>query len=159
MFPDFALDTLAGDRASSASLRGLPTLMQFFFAKCITCFVDNSALNTFTRSHPQVRVLALTSDDARAAKAYADQHQLAWPVAFGGQNVLDALGIRVFPTMALISADGRLLELGESGKIAGSDGRVTAQDLDSWVRAGLSGQHHGRVSESAVPATPAGPAG
>ena len=159
MFPDFALDTLAGGRASSASLRGRPTLMQFFFAKCITCFVDNSALNAFASSHPQIGVLALTGNDARATKAYADQHLLAWPVAFGGQKVLDALGIKVFPAMALISADGRLLELGVSGKIAGSDGRVSEQDLDRWVREGLSGQQNGRVSESAVPTTPAAPAG
>lgn len=159
-FPDFTLATVNGGSISPASLRGQPTVMQFFFAKCITCFVDNPALNAFARSHPDVRVLALTSDDARAAGAYARQHDLAWPVAYAGQKVFDALGVKVFPTLALVSADGRLLDLREGGKIAGRDGNVSGQDLDRWVHEGLSSQDdgQGRVSETAGPTMTTTPA-
>lgn len=158
-FPDFTLATLDGDIVSAASSNGRPTLIQFFFANCTSCFVDNPALNAFARTHPDVRVLAMTSDDAQDASAYAEQHALAWPVAYAGQKVFDALGVKVFPALALVSADGRLLDLRVSGRIAGRDGRVSEEDLERWVREGLSGQGDGRspVSANAVPAKTATP--
>ena len=97
----------------------------------------------------------MTSDDAHDASAYAEQHALAWPVAYAGQMVFDALGVKVFPALALVSADGRLLDPGVSGKIAGRDGRVSEADLERWVREGLSGRSP--VSANAVPATTATP--
>lgn len=159
-FPTFRLDTVGGGSIDNASLSGQPTVVHFFFAQCVLCFVDNPALNAYARKHPEVRVLAVTRDDASTAATYAQQRGLAWPVAYSGQELLDALGMTVFPSMALVSADGRLLDIRIHGQLQRVGGSLSEQSLDRWVRSTLSRQDSpaGGFSAAAAPATTVTPA-
>jgi len=160
-FPAFQLATVGGGSVDSASLLGRPTMVHFFFAECVLCFVENPVLNAYAQKHPEVRVLAVTRDDASTAATYAQQRQLAWPVAYAGQALLDALGVTVFPTMALVSADGRLLDIRVHGLMQRGDDSLSERDLDRWVRRTLSQQNSlaDGLSADAAPATTAAPAG
>lgn len=141
-FPAFKLTTLGGDDVSRMSLQGHPSVIQFFFAQCVTCFTGNAVLDAYAKSHPEVSVLAVTNDDKHAAGTYAQTHHLTWPVAYAGQSLIDGLGIKAFPTFALVGADGRLLDIRLGGQIGGRDGDLSEHDLDKWVRHTLS--HHPR---------------
>lgn len=161
VLPAFRLDTLDGGSVDNAALSGRPTVVHFFFAQCVPCFVDNPALDAYARKHPEVRVLAVTRDDASTAAPYAQQRGLAWPVAYSGQQLLDALGVTVFPSMALVSADGRLLDIRIHGQLQRAGGSLSEQDLDRWVRGVLLRQDSlaDELSASAAAATTAAPAG
>jgi len=133
-FPAFRLATVGGGSVDDASLRGRPTVLHFFFAGCVLCFGDNPALNAYAQKHPEVRVLAVTHDDAQAATTYVQQRQLAWPVAYAGQGLFDTLGVTAFPTMALVGADGSLLDIRLVGSMQAAGGSLSERDLDRWVR-------------------------
>jgi peroxiredoxin len=160
-FPAFQLATADGGRVDNATLSGRPTVLHFFFAECVPCFVDVPVLNAYAQKHPEIRVLAVTRDDASTAASYVRQRHLAWPVAHAGQSLLDALGVTVFPAMALLSADGRLLDIRVSGLLQRGGGSLSERDLDRWVRGALSQQDSpaGGLSADAAPATTAAPAG
>lgn len=140
-FPAFQLATVGGGGIDNAALLGRPTVVHFFFAECVLCFVENPVLNAYAQKHPEVRVLAVTRDDASAAAAYAQQRQLAWPVAYAGQALLDALGVTTFPAMALVSADGRLLDIRIHGLMQRGGDSLSERDLDRWVQRTLSQQN------------------
>lgn len=160
-FPAFQLATVGGGGIDNAALLGRPTVVHFFFAECVLCFVDNPVLNAYAQKHPEVRVLAVTRDDASIAAAYAQQRQLAWPVAYAGQALLDALGVTVFPTMALVGTDGRLLDIRVPGLMQRSRDGLSERDLERWVRSTLSREPRSTSELSAVArsATTAAPAG
>jgi peroxiredoxin len=106
--PAFTLATVAGAKATNATLKGKPTLVDFFFATCIGCIEELPAINTYAASHPGMHFLAITFDDADTAKRFVTKRRFQWPVAYAGQPLIDKLGIRAFPTLLLLDANGRL---------------------------------------------------
>lgn len=138
--PAFDLATVGGGRVGKASLSGHPALINFFFADCVGCIAETPALNAYAKAHPDMRVLAVTFDDGAAAATYVKQRHFAWPVAYGGQHWLDALGVSAFPALALVGADGRLLDIRISGSIQSGGDAITASDLQRWVAGTLAKQ-------------------
>lgn len=132
-FPSFELTDVRGKAVSNASLRGTPTVVNFFFADCIGCIAETPTLNAYAKAHPQVHVLAVTYDDAKTARQYMSQRHFAWPIAYAGQHLIDALGVTAYPTIALIGANGRLLDIRLSGSIQTGGDTITAKDMDRWV--------------------------
>ena len=45
--PPFDLRDLAGKRVTAASLKGKPTLINFYFAQCVPCILEVGPLNGF----------------------------------------------------------------------------------------------------------------
>ena len=138
--PAFHLATVGGGSVDNAALRGKPALINFFFADCVGCIAETPALNAYAKAHPEVRVLAVTFDKAGDAAAYVKQHRFAWPVAYGGQAWLDTLGVSTYPALALVGADGRLLDIRISGTIQSGGDAITAADLNRWVAGTLAKQ-------------------
>ncbi len=66
------------------------------------------ALNAFAQKHPDVKVIALTYDSADLAKGFAAKHHFAWNVVYGGQTLVDALGLKVYPTLAVVNPGGTI---------------------------------------------------
>jgi peroxiredoxin len=134
-FPLFALATTTGVRIGSTNLRGKPTLVNFFYSECAPCIAEIPAMNAYARQHPEVRVLAVTYDELATAKQFVAQRKLQWPVAAGGQGLVDAVGVKVYPTFVLLGGDGRVLAVQTSPEIAGP-GKVHAVNeskLAAWV--------------------------
>ncbi|MDE2278347.1 MAG: TlpA family protein disulfide reductase [Xanthomonadaceae bacterium] len=140
LLPPFRLATAGGGDVDNEDLRGRPVLINFFFAHCAGCIEETPALNAYASAHPHMRVLAVTFDDAVTAAGYVKQRRFAWPVAYGAQSWLDALGINAYPTLALVDAEGRVLDIRLSANVPhGGDG-VTPKDLNSWVTGVLAKQ-------------------
>src|SRR6185503_3626750 len=57
--PPFDLKDLAGKRVTSATLRGKPTLINFFFSTCLPCILEVKPLNEFAAARPQMNFLAV----------------------------------------------------------------------------------------------------
>lgn len=134
VFPSFDLPLVTGGALGSASLRGQPLLIDFFFADCVGCIEELPALNAYHAQHPEMRVLAVTFDDKSTAQTFVKKWHPAWPVAYAGQKLVDQAGISAYPTLMLIGADGRVLDTrigNESAK--GPSRKLTAQDIERWV--------------------------
>lgn len=138
--PAFHLATVGGGSVDNAALRGKPALINFFFADCVGCIAETPALNAYAKAHPEVRVLAVTFDKASDAADYVKQQQFAWPVAYGGQSWFDTLGVSTYPALALVGADGRLLDIRISGTIQSGGDTISAKDLNRWVAGTLAKQ-------------------
>ena len=134
-FPAFALTTTAGKPVSGAALRGRLTLFNFFYADCIPCIAEIPALNAYARHHPEVQVLAATFDDATTAARFAKQRKLQWPILAGAQGLVDAAGVRGYPTFILVGGDGKVRAMAHSAAIAGKRGQLDVATLSLWVAA------------------------
>ena len=62
--PAFDLRDLAGKRVTTASFKGKPTLVNFYFAKCKPCILEVGPLNEFAAARPNMNFLAVTFDEA-----------------------------------------------------------------------------------------------
>ena len=131
-FPAFALKTTSGLPVSTLALRGRLTLVNFFFADCVPCIAEIPALNAYTRHHPEVKVLAVTFDDAAIAKKFAAQRKLQWPILVDGMGLIQAAGVTGFPTFILVGPDGKVRAMAPSPVIAGKR-PLDVASLSLWV--------------------------
>lgn len=129
------LFTLSGVRWTPASSDGRYTLVSFYFDTCVPCVAEIPALNAFARQHPEVRVVAVTFDDALQARAFQRKHHLDWPIVAGAQAFIAAVGVQAYPALALVRPDGTLAA---SLTGAGSQGRDPDQ-LAAWLRQAKAG--------------------
>jgi thiol-disulfide isomerase/thioredoxin len=107
--PPFALRDLAGKPIDAASLKGRPTLINFYFAECKPCILEVSPLNKFAASRRDLNFIAMTFDDASVARAFVDRYKFRWRVVPEARSLIDRIRVKSYPTMALFDANGRLL--------------------------------------------------
>jgi len=132
-FPAFDLRSTSGQRISSASLRGKPVLVNFFFAECTPCIAEIPVMNAYARTHPGMKLLAATFDEAPVAKDFVAKRKLQWPVVSGAQELANRVGVTSYPTFALVGADGRVLGIAHSAVIGGADHKLDVAELAAWV--------------------------
>lgn len=73
------------------------------------------ALNAYAAQHPDLHALAITFDDAKTAHTSVDKRHFRWPVAYGGQALMDKLQVRDYPTLPLLDTQGRQLATRSGG--------------------------------------------
>lgn len=129
--PAFHLAGLDGRAFDNASLRGRTTLVNFFFSTCAPCIAETPVLSAYARAHPEVRVLAVTFDDAGTARGYVAAHHFDWPVLADGMGFIQAMGVSAYPAMALVGPDGRLERIALSSDIGSP---LTVAALQRWVK-------------------------
>lgn len=117
--PDATYQTWSGDTASLASLRGKPTVINFWSSTCTPCVLEMPA---FERAHQQlgdrVNFLGINVADIspEAARAMATRTGVTYPLGFdtsgqNGQMVTQFGGIGL-PTTVIIGADGTVVYAG-----------------------------------------------
>lgn len=107
--PSFDFVDLAGKRVTSASLRGKPTLLSFYFAKCVPCIREVEPLNRIAAARPQMNFLAVTFDSPEEARGFVKRFGVRWRVVPDAQEFIDRMRVKNYPMLALFAADGRLL--------------------------------------------------
>jgi peroxiredoxin len=135
VFPAFSLQSVKGARVSDANLRGRLTLVNFFFADCVPCIAEIPTMNSYARHAPEVQVLAVTFDDMAAARKFAKQRKLQWPILAEGMELVNAAGVTAFPTFALVGPDGKLRAIAHSAAIANKGASLDVAALSTWVEA------------------------
>jgi cytochrome oxidase Cu insertion factor (SCO1/SenC/PrrC family) len=107
--PPFDLKDLNGKRVTSASLKGKPTLVSFFFSTCVPCILEVEPLNRFAAARPNMNFLAVTFDEPAEALAFVKRYGVRWRVVPDAQNFIERMRVKHYPLMALFDANGKLL--------------------------------------------------
>lgn len=107
--PPLDLPDLAGRRVTTASLRGKPTLVNFFFSTCVPCILEVKPLNAFAAARPGMNFVAVTFDERDTARAFAERFAFRWRIVPGAGDFIDRVRVKHYPMMALFDARGRLL--------------------------------------------------
>jgi hypothetical protein len=131
--PAFDLQDLAGQRVTSASLRGKPTLVSFYFSGCVPCILEVGPLNDFSASRKDLRFLAVTFDDAPEARAFVKRFGLRWRVIPEARDFIDRMGVVRYPMLALFDARGRLLGTRSGGVKDELEAAAVGPAVRRWV--------------------------
>jgi hypothetical protein len=131
--PPFELRDLAGKRASAASFKGKPTLINFYFAACVPCIREVGPLNRFAASRPDMNFLAMTFDETEVARAFVTRYHLRWRVVPEAREFIDRMRVKQYPMMALFDETGRLLGMQAGGARDDLEAAAVVPRLARWV--------------------------
>jgi hypothetical protein len=131
--PPFDLKDLNGKRVTSASLKGKPTLISFYFATCIPCILEVGPINRFAAARPQMNFLAVTYDSPEEARAFVNRFGLRWRVVPDARDFIDRMRVKQYPLMALFDANGRLLGTKKGGARDELEAANVEPQLTRWV--------------------------
>jgi len=131
--PPFDLKDLAGKRVTAASLKGKPTLISFFFAKCLPCILEVQPLNRYAAARPQMNFLAVTFDEPAEAQAFVKRWGVRWRVVPDAQDFIERMRVKNYPLMALFDANGKLLGTKKGGARDELEAANVEPQLKRWV--------------------------
>ncbi|HEU5135684.1 MAG TPA: TlpA disulfide reductase family protein [Steroidobacteraceae bacterium] len=131
--PPFELRDLAGKRVTAGSLKGKPTLMNFYFAQCVPCILEVGPINRYAAQHPEMNFLAVTFDEPAVARAFVDRYKFRWRVVPGAQEFIDRVRVKKYPMMVLFDSRGRLLGMKPGGVRDELEAANVGPQLTRWV--------------------------
>lgn len=108
------------------------TLLSFFFHDCVPCIQEIPQLNALSARAKQVQLVAVTFDDKATAERFVRERGLKLPVVADEQGYIDALGIKTYPTLVLVSPDGRLVGSRTSYQPAENE-EAGVKELEDWL--------------------------
>lgn len=125
------------------------TLLSFFFAECVPCIQEIPQLNALQERGKKLQLISVTFDDRATARRFVSERGLKLPVVADAQAYIDALGVKTFPTLVLISPEGRLVGARTSYKTA-STLEAGLRELEDWLSSfGLQTEALAAVGEPA----------
>ena len=108
------------------------TLLSFFFADCVPCIQEVPALNALATTRIDLKVVSVTFEHHDDAAEFVHKRGLKTTVVADAQDYIDALGVKVYPTLALVSPEGRLMGVRSAYKVADhKDGGLA--ELEAWM--------------------------
>jgi cytochrome oxidase Cu insertion factor (SCO1/SenC/PrrC family) len=131
--PPFDLADLSGKRVSAASLRGKPTLINFFFSTCVPCILEVKPLNEFAAARPRMNFLAVTFDEPAIARAFVKRFGFRWRIVPDARDFIDRVRVKNYPMMALFDANGRLLGTRKGGARDELEAAQVSPQLALWM--------------------------
>lgn len=129
-FPVFQLKTAQGREFSDKNFQSKLTLVNFFFDKCAPCIAEVPDLNQFALDHPEIQVIAVTSDSQTKVDQFVKEHRFNWPILFDARKLIsNDLGVTTYPTFMLVDETGKILGVRHGAE---SDGKVN-ESLSLWI--------------------------
>jgi cytochrome c biogenesis protein CcmG, thiol:disulfide interchange protein DsbE len=100
--------TLDGQPFDLADSKGTPTVVNFFFAKCVYCAQEAPDLVAFREAHPEVDVVGVAVYDSKQdTEAFVSKYGIEFPVVYEPEAVTaDDWGVTGYPTTFFLDADG-----------------------------------------------------
>lgn len=135
VMPTFDLKDLSGKRVTSASLRGKPTLINFFFSTCVPCILEVQPLNRFAAERPHMNFLSVTFDEPEEARAFVKRFGVRWRVVPDAQDFIERMRVKQYPMLALFDANGRLL----GTRVGGVKDELEAAAMEPQIRRWVEG--------------------
>ncbi len=87
---------------TSASLKGKPTLINFYFATCVPCILEVEPLNDSPRRARSMNFLAVTFDEPAVARAFVKRYKFRWRVVPDAQEFIDRVRVKQYPTDGVV---------------------------------------------------------
>lgn len=115
LFPEFKLTRMDGGTIDNKSLAGRYTLLSFYFAECAPCIKEVPELNAVAAARKDLNFLAVTYDSVEDSKKFVANTGLNWPVVPQANALIHQVGIKGYPTLALLDPEGKVVELGYGG--------------------------------------------
>jgi thiol-disulfide isomerase/thioredoxin len=111
--PDFTLLDLEGRPVSLADFRGKTVVIDFWATWCPPCLFQVPELNEFWRDHREtgeVMVLGVAVDveGAEAVAPWVAEQNVEYAILIGDEDLAREFGAMGFPTLAIVTPDGRL---------------------------------------------------
>jgi peroxiredoxin len=125
-FPPFQLARLDGTSIDNSALAGRYTLVSFYFATCAPCIKEVSELNALAKRRSDLNVVAVTFDSVEESQHFVSEHHFDWPVVPKARDLINAVGVKGYPTLMLLDPQGRVVAFTVGGR---SDGG----SIDAWV--------------------------
>lgn len=137
-----------GDRLDAAGLRslvaqagqaGAATVVNYWATWCGPCRDEIPILRAIRREFPQerLRLVGVSLDlDESAYRSFVRAHPFGYPTLYGGERLLEELGVRAIPRTEVYAANGTLLRAYE--------GRVDETRLREDIKALLDQGGGGR---------------
>jgi thiol-disulfide isomerase/thioredoxin len=131
-FDEAAYTTWDGDEVPLASVRGEPTVVNFFASTCIPCITEMPAFEQVFQElgaeEAPVRFLgiAISTDRTEDALDLVERTGVTYPTAKDlDGSVASALDVALLPTTVLLDADGDI--------VGSSSGELSARELRSLL--------------------------
>jgi cytochrome oxidase Cu insertion factor (SCO1/SenC/PrrC family) len=131
--PAFDLRDLEGKRITAATLKGKPTLVNFYFATCIPCILEVGPLNEFAAARPHMNFVAITFDEPDEARAFVKRYGFKWRVVPNARDFIDQVRVKSYPMMALFDENGRLLGTKRGGARDELEAANVGPQLARWT--------------------------
>lgn len=131
--PAFDLRDLNGKRITAESLKGKPTLVNFYFATCKPCILEVGPLNEFAAARPHMNFVAITFDEPDEARGFVNRYKFKWRVVPNARDLIDQVRVKSYPMMALFDADGRLLGTKRGGARDELEAANVGPQLARWT--------------------------
>ncbi len=111
---DFSRATTRSDSIHLRTLRGTFTLLDFWGSWCVGCRFDVPYLRDayHVLAARNLNVIGIAFDDSTYLERFMKEYGVAWPqilVSGPEDTLLNAYGVREFPTMFLVDTSGRIL--------------------------------------------------
>jgi cytochrome c biogenesis protein CcmG/thiol:disulfide interchange protein DsbE len=133
--PDFALNTLQGDRIQLSALRGKPVLLSLWASWCPPCKAEMPAFEKVYRQYADqgftvLAVNASNQDNLADAQAFVQANGLTFPILLDTQGRVSQLyDLRSLPTNFFIGRDGVIQEVVVGGPLSEAGIQVRVEQL------------------------------
>lgn len=127
-FPDFRFARLDGTAIDNKALQGRYSLVNFYFAECAPCINEVPELNALANSRSGMNFVAVTFDSAADTRKFFADTGFNWPLVPEAQKLATEVGVKSYPTFALLDPQGKVVAIARHDEIHGKGGTVEA-----WV--------------------------
>jgi peroxiredoxin len=110
--PSFALETFDGEQIALSSLRGKPTVINFWATWCPPCEKELPVLERAYTTHKDgVNFLAISVEEtAGIVRPFVEERDLTLPILLDVDGlVVDRYGVKALPTTLFVDADGVII--------------------------------------------------
>jgi cytochrome c biogenesis protein CcmG/thiol:disulfide interchange protein DsbE len=126
--PEFSAELVDGTPVTASDLwDDRPVVLVFTASWCNQCAGVHRQTAEVVAEHEGVALLGVVpADDAAEAREYAEELELAYPIAVGDERVWRDYAVREPPAVVLVAPQGKVLR----GWPGGVERRVLARNLD-----------------------------
>ncbi len=94
--------------AWSAPTPGKTTVLYVYATWCQACTLTTPTVDAFTRSHPEVEVVAIAADEPSAVRAALAETPRSFRVVADGGGLAKQLGVKALPTTIILDGQGKV---------------------------------------------------